>query len=228
MNFKTTVLLIILLAMLAGALYFVKREKASEPETPKEKKLVDIDMKDVLGVTVVSSDGKRLSLAPDGMNWKLTEPIKAAAETFVAEGLVRELTDMKSRGVVDASGQDAKAMGLDSPRFTVEIRGKDNKTAKLKVGERSAVGGNVYVLVNDDSKPRLVASSLSDQLEKPSTDFRQKKLVSVAAADIKQIEVAKPDSPKLVLRKTGENWQIIEPQETPADSSEISNLTFAI
>jgi hypothetical protein len=227
MNFKTTLVLLVLLVALGSVLFIVRNKQSNEPETPTAKKLIDIDQKDVSKIIVTPADGKKIVLEQSGMNWKLTEPINAAADNYPVESLLTQLTDMKSRGVVDASGADSQATGLDKPRYVVELDAKNGKSATVKVGERSAVGGNVYVIVDND-KPRMVSSELSDQLEKPYTDFRQKKLASVAAAEIKQIEITKPDAPKIVLQKNGENWEMTEPQKLPADSSEVSNLTFAI
>src|SRR5918993_802273 len=54
------------------------------------------------------------------------------------------------------------------------------------------------------------------------------KLVALESSDVNKVVVTSADDGKLVLHKTGNDWQVVEPQKMPAESSEVSDLTFAL
>src|SRR4051812_20946768 len=52
MNFKTTLVLLVLLAALGTVLLYVRNKQSNEPETPTPKKLIEIDQKDVSKIII--------------------------------------------------------------------------------------------------------------------------------------------------------------------------------
>src|SRR5881394_2206505 len=223
MNFRTTVFLLAVL-VLAGTLALVIHYRQNEQpnETTKdEHKLVDLEEKDLSKIVVTPAGGKRMVLEKSGMEWKLAEPISAPADTFAVDSLVSALTGLRAREQVAASD----ATGTGNPRYSVELYGAGDKSAKFNVGNRSVVGNNLYVQVQGQKQVAVVAGDVMDQLEKPYTTFRQNRLFS--SANIRQLEISKPDL-KLVLQKPANEWEMTSPQKMPAESSEVADLTSAI
>src|SRR5512133_639534 len=143
MNFKTTLILLVILAGLGAYIFFAKSGSESGPKTEvtkteNERKLFDVQSTDISKITVTPADGKRMALEKSGGNWKLTEPVAAPAETFEVDSLARALAELKSHGTVNASAGDAKATGLDNPRYKVEFTA-GSKNYSLSVGDKSAV-----------------------------------------------------------------------------------------
>jgi len=222
MNFRTTVFLLALL-LVAGTLTLVIHYRQDQPaaEAKDEHKLVDLEEKDLTKVVVTPAGGKRMVLEKSGMEWKLTEPVSAPADTFAVDSLVSGLTNLRTRDQVDAND----ATGTGNPRYSVELYGSGDKSYKFNVGNRSVVGNNLYVQLQGEKKVAVVAGDVMDQLEKPYTSFRQNRLFS--SASIRQLEISKPDL-KLVLQKPGNDWEMTSPQKMPAESSEVADLTSAI
>ena len=137
MNFKTTVVLIVLLAVAVGAL-FLTREKGGDAEKiaqDKKQKLFDVAANDVKNVVITAADGKKMSLERAGAGkWRMTEPVNAAAEAFEVDNLVRAVTELESRGQVTADTANAEATGLAKPRYVVVMSTADGKTHTLNVG----------------------------------------------------------------------------------------------
>src|SRR2546421_1095657 len=147
MNFKTTILLIILLAAV-GVIIFVTRESGTqtgELAPSVEKKLLDIASADVTKLNITQSDGKSLAFEKSGANWRMTSPLATAADNEQVNSLIDSLTSLQSRGVVDAGGKNASVTGLDQPNFRVELTTKDGRVTKLAIGNKSATGGNLYL-----------------------------------------------------------------------------------
>src|SRR6267142_362113 len=225
MNFRTTFFLLAMLLVAGTVALIVHYRQSSAPSDVKdERKLVDLGEKDLRQVIVTPAGGKRMVLDKTGIEWRLTEPVSAPADSFAVDSLVSALGNMKVRDQVE--GGDANAMGTANPRYAVELHTAD-KTFKFNVGNRSVVGNNLYVQLQGDKKVAVVAGDLMDQLEKPYTNFRQSRLFSAAAANIRQIEITKPDL-KLVLQKPGNDWEVVSPQKMPAEASEVSDITSAI
>ena len=233
MNFKTTVVLIVLLAVAVGALYFTREKKAEDGGRVVEEnrqKLFDIKAEDVNRVVVAAGDGRKMALEKaGGGKWRMTEPVQAAAEAFEADNLVRALVDLESRGTVDSENASASATGLDKPRFVVDIATGDGKTRTLNVGDKPAVGDIVYVARKDKSGETLVVpADLLERLDKQPQDYREKKLVDVTTGDVRQITLEKP-SGKVVISRIGTgDWKITEPKAMPAEKSEVDDILFAL
>jgi hypothetical protein len=230
MNFKTTIVLLVLLAAVGvyvGVEHFAGGNKAEETAAADNTKLIPVKSEDVSKVSITASDGKRLTLVKSGSDWRMTEPLDAKADTFAVEDLLRQLTGLQSRGQIKA---DQKAsVGLDKPRFVVELTA-DGKTTKLQVGEQNKIGDSLYVLVDDQQTPQIVATSLYDQLNKQPADFRSKKLTDLAFGqtnDIKQLSIAQ-NGKTIRLEKQGSDWQIVKPKKMPADSAAVSSVLSAI
>src|SRR5215216_1575547 len=104
MNFRTTAFLLALL-LVAGTLALVIRYRQNnQPEEKKdERKLVDLEDKDLTKVVVTPAGGKRMVLERSGAEWRLTEPVSAPADTFAVDSLVSGLTGLRVRDQVDAN-----------------------------------------------------------------------------------------------------------------------------
>jgi hypothetical protein len=227
MNFKTTILLLAILAGV-GVYFLVEHLRGGGTEqttTATPGKLVDIDSANVKQVSLTQPDGKKIVLAKADGKWRLIEPVNAPADSFNVDELVRQITGLTSHGKLPA---DQKAsVGLDHPNYVVEITSNDNKTTKLAFGDKSSISDALYVQVNDDATPQIVSSSFNEQLSKAADTYRSKKLVDVSQDQIQQIAITQ-NGKTLRLEKKAGNWEITEPQAMPGDSGEISSLLFTL
>lgn len=230
MNFKTTIFLVVLLAAVAvylGIQRFAGKNASEETIPANPNQLITAKSDEITKVAVTQSDGTHIMLVKTGKDWRLTQPINAKADTFAVDELLRQITSLQSRGELKA---DQKAsVGLDNPKITVEITA-GSKTTRLAVGDESKIGDSLYILVDDKSEPQIVATSIYDQLNKPATDYRSKKLTDLAfetQSEIKQLAMTQ-NGKTLKLQKEGSDWEIVEPKKMPADSSAVSSLLSSL
>ncbi len=230
MNFKTTLVLLIVLAALGGFIYFsnssTETKKADTEVAANERRLFDAKPEDITKITVVASDGKRTVLEKSNASWKLSEPVSAPAEAFEVDALARALVELKSHGSVTDSAS-AAATGLAAPQYKIDFTTKDNKTHTLSVGNRSAVGDNLYVSTGNSSQADVVNTALLDQLEKPANSYRNPKLVNLANTDVKQLTIKRADG-TISLEKIGSEWRMTEPKKFAADASEVDDVVMAV
>src|SRR4051794_40404130 len=126
MNFKTTLILLLLLVAAGGYVAWDRVRSADkdkvETVATDTKKLFDLKNKDdVTSLTITSDGGNQIVLTKAADNkWRMTKPVEAAAEAWQVDGLVRELVDLESTATVDP-----KDKGLDKPKFRIEIAAKN-------------------------------------------------------------------------------------------------------
>jgi len=231
MNFKTTIVLIALLAV-AGAVLLFTRDRGGEQATTTtdtkatpQKVFADVQANDVTKLAITPADGKKLVVAKTGGKWQMTEPVNAPAEAFEVDGLVRAVAGIESRGEVSEKTADAKATGLASPKYTLDLTA-GGKDYTLLVGDKTAVGDNLYVQRKDKGETLVVAADLLEKFDKQPIDYRDKKLVNdYSTAAVNQITITKPDG-KIVLTKSGADWKITEPTAMPAEKADVDNIVF--
>jgi hypothetical protein len=232
MNFKTTLVLLFLLAGVGAYVFLTSRAgdgdagRAAKPAESQQKVLA-IAQSDVEHVTVESQGGDHFTLQRgDGGAWRLTAPVNAPADTFAVDSLVREVTDLTSRNRVPL---DPAAQGLARPAYTVTLKDTSGKTATLAVGARSAVGDALYVKLDGESRAQVVAGSLLDQLEKPAMSYRQAKLVEATQDQIEALTVARAGEPAMRVERAGfADWKMTEPVAMPAEPSEVTGLLIGV
>ena len=126
MNFKTTLILLVLLVLVGGYVAYDRlggHDKDTTETSADSKKLFDVkNPEDVNSLTIRSADGSEIVLTKVDTKWRMTKPVDAAAEGWQVDGLVRDLLALESHGTVDT-----KETGLDKPKFNVEMSAKGGK-----------------------------------------------------------------------------------------------------
>ena len=230
MNFKSTAVLLVLLIAVGGYVLFTRNKGPAVPATPAVHTVLDVTAADVTAVTVAAGDGKpTVAMEKIDGNWRLTQPVRAAADSYKASSLVDDLTtNLKSTNVVKATGGDAPKTGVDHPQYTVDLTA-GGRTAKLAVGDRLAVGDGVYAQVAGQDSVDVVPATLLDTLAKPASDLRKTQLFdNVTTADVKQLTLTHKDGSKLELQKAGGAWKVVAPQPMPADTSAVEDVLATV
>ena len=234
MNFKTTIVLIVLLAVAGLALFFTRDRRGGDADSTETatagegKRLVAAESEDVTKLSVTRTGEDPLTLEKVDGTWRMTRPVSAAVDTFAVDSLVRAITDLRSRGTVELTDENAGSTGVREPSYLVEVTGTDGKATKIAVGARQAVGDNLYVAVDGNTEEaHVVPASVWEQLEKPASEYRRDELVDVSSTAVNQVEVTRPEG-RLVLHKVNNDWQVIEPTKMPAERTEVDDLIFAV
>jgi hypothetical protein len=237
MNFRTTIVLLILLA-LGGVFLFVANRHSTDSGTAqtafdtKGKKLFDEKADDITRLSIRSANAgaKPVVLEKKDGTWKLVEPVAWDADSFEAQNLVNSVIDLRSQGGVDLDSANLSSTGLDQPRYTIDATDASGKLLQLHVGNRSSIGNDLYVKVGDDKSGQLVAGgALADKLDKGidkiADTLRDKQLIKVTSTTARQFDIIRKGQ-KLDLVKEGQDWKITSPRQAPADSSAVSDLLF--
>ena len=232
MNFKTTIILIVLLAVAAGLTIYVRTEHketpaapvASDKSTGPGKPLFDVKAADVDAITIKPADGEAISLKKSGSDWRLTQPVNAAALGYEVDEILRPLLAMRSISQVDPT----QASGLSPAKYAITLTTSAGKTIGISMGDRTALGDVMYVRLDGSSMADVVAVGKTELKIKPVGDLRDKTLVRTSSDKIEQIVLQKQDGPKIVLHKEEGHWREVEPQSFKADLEVMSRLLGSI
>jgi hypothetical protein len=227
MNFKTTIVLIILLAIVGGVLWWTGRgpnppeQTNQQPSVDQGTRLIDVQANSINALNVTNATGEKTALKKTGDSWRLTEPVAAPAVDWSTQDLVRSVAEVRSQGR-PASAPDS---GLDKPRYRIEISTDDGKTIDIAIGNRA--GPDLMYAQVDGGDVNLIDSALDKTLKTAAQDLRDKHLLSVKDFDVKQFRLSFGDHHVAAAREAGK-WKILEPSEMPGDESAISALLTAI
>ncbi|MCD4824740.1 MAG: DUF4340 domain-containing protein [Phycisphaerae bacterium] len=242
---KTTIILICILAvcaLLAGLAKMGVFDTAPIP-APKDRRLFADRPKQATCLTITGSDGTDLILARVGGKWEIPTQkpggIPIPVQARMADHLANTILNLEYSRSFDPAGKDGiedSLTGLDGPVWLVAVKGesdgeKNAKTYTLLVGKQAPqVGGDkveTYVRPEGSSLAYLVTADLGSLLGRSADDYRDRTVITLPAADIREIRVAGKQS--YTLEKSGKIWKITSPVaariKTDAAVKLLDNLT---
>ncbi len=234
MNFKTTAVMLILLGVLLGGVYFIRLQESKRPKTVSEPPkppmelaatpLFDPPLGDVVKL-VCSQRGEpdwvfEKTVEADGPGvWRLTAPFEAEVPQWEATGIVNRLKDLKYQIAYGADEQAAVSLdeaGLQRPKFTVELFEESGTQHKVRIG-RPASNSTHYVGAGDLEDVFVVQGSLTNLLKQNIYEYRERAMLSFDASKAVSVEFNVLEDAENDLRttyrlvKAGGDWQFEEP-----------------
>lgn len=226
MNFKTTLILIALLIVVTGALWWSGRspvapQQAPPPGVDQGTRLLDVQISNVDALTITDAAGQKTVLHKYGDAWRLTAPVDAPAVDWSTKDLVRSVAELRSAG----RPAEAPDSGLSSPRYRLALSTDDGKTINIAIGNRA--GPDLMYAQVDGGDVNLIDSSLDKTLKTAATELRDKHLLNVKDYEVKQFRISSATT-RISAEQMDGKWKITQPQAMPGDDSAISALLSAI
>ena len=147
-NIRTSILLLAILALISGYVFFV--DVSTQPPTEDESPwLYNVDMDDMNRFTITVDDEQAVFSAIGNGLWQMEKPeggIPVAGERWAGIELI--LSGPKTRRLLDSEPDDLAPYGLDSPTSRIEIELKDGRIIPLVLGLETPDEGNQYAQVD--------------------------------------------------------------------------------
>ena len=234
MNFRTTLVIIILLAGVGGA-YFLffqeSRDKVSTDETPRIHEVYSIERASVQQVELLFSDAvyQTLKLVKDPANsWQLKAPFHADAANKKINQMLDDILNKRVKHSLEVS--ELTQYGLDTPSITLALWTDEASPAVTFLIGKKAINYSVYIKEQSESHIFLIESSALDDLTKSPTDLRDRSVVKFNAETVSNIQITYGDLPSTSQSKTvncekrEDTWYITHPIEAKADTQEIEKI----
>jgi hypothetical protein len=195
----------------------------------RDKSVMKIDREKVDGVEV-SYAGKGFGFAKKGEEWRVSQPIAAAADFGTVESLVGRVQNAQMKSIVteQATPADLKKFGLEKPEVAVTVN-TGSARATLAVGT-AAADDSVYA--RDMSKNMVVTvdKSLADDLKKPLDEYRRHEAFEMRAFTANRVELTRGGQTVTFERVKGEGenaqdtWKRLDPNPADVDKTKMDSF----
>jgi uncharacterized protein DUF4340 len=220
MRFRTTIVLVLLLAGLGAYVYWIEVPKAQQEE--KKKTLYDFKADDVTEVALVYADHE-IALKKSGEEWRITKPLDVAADTTTVKNLVSAIAECEVKKTLTDASSDPAQYGLDHPLVKVTVKVKDKELPTIVVGKNTPVGFSTYIQKADDPKIMLTNAAFRSGMDKKVKDLRDKTILNFADKDVQKIELH-GDGKDLTLTQKDETWTIERPASYAGDATALRSF----
>lgn len=229
MNFKTTLIIVILLIGIGGAYYLFFQESpddASTDEKPMIHQVYSVPRDTVQQVEISFADTayQHLKLKKEGTgNWRLTKPIQVDADN---EKVNQVLDDVLNKRIKQTLEVPALAQyGLDTPTITLSLwTNGDAPAATFLIGKK-AINFSLYAKEKSETHIFLIESSALDDLTKSTTDFRDRSMIKFNTETVSNIQLQQRDTGSTIhCEKRDNTWHLVHPIKAKADAEKIQTL----
>ena len=223
---KKSTLLIVFVAIVAGVAVYYLEIKDAKPrdETPDSSRpAFAFKREDITTIAIKRPSGNLLLESRDG-KWQLKEPVPAPVNESAVDSLVSDITNARVERTMSASAEETKSFGLAEPAVTVEIKLKDGKQHRIRLGTKDFSNLSAYAYLDEAKEVSLVPASLLTSADKSVADLRDLTVLGgLSQYDVSNVTI-KNTNGTFTLSKSGGDWLLKTPQEVPADETEVSSL----
>ena len=169
MHQRTTIIVVVVFAVLAALVYLVEMRPGQEVPVEEEDRVavfsLEVGEAVLLEVSDLTSDESVAVTKAVGESWRMTDPFETEADDQRIIGLLGRLSSMQSTRVIEGEDVDLDAFGLAEPLLRVEIGLDSGERQVLLVGRENPAGFSHYVQREGEGRVYLVGSSTIGDLE---------------------------------------------------------------
>lgn len=227
MRWKTTAVLALLFALLAGFYYIYEVRLAPEREKAERARgrLWTVEPKDVEEVTFKRRQDT-VHLKREGDGWVLLAPVRAPGDRSPVTDIVTNLVTAKVEREIEPNPAKLADFGLDPPaaEITVKAKGKSEPLGLL-LGDKNPTGIWVYAKQKDKPAVFLLSEFTLRDATKPVGDYRDKTILAFNRQDVSGLEVTYRGERLSAERADGTaKWRIQKPRALPVDWERLSDF----
>jgi len=224
MKGKTTLILLGIFVVLFALIYFfdVKGGEKRSAREKQTKQLFQVRKDEIIQAEFIT--GERIVCDKSTGSWEITTPVRTAGDTATIEYNLGQIVEANIERTIADSVEDLTAYGLAMPRGVVRLMSKDSTIATLLIGDENPTGTLIFVKRADEAAVYTTAKTLWSNVSKSLFDLRDKQTMHIRTADVRRLELNSVKKGKVVLEKSGDNWQILQPVPIAANSNEVTSL----
>ena len=230
MNFKTTLIIVILLIGIGGAYYLFFQgspDDAATDDKPTISQVYGVTSDTVQQVEISFADTayQHLKLEKDGTgNWRLTKPIQVDADGEKVKQVLEDILNKRIKQTLEVPA--LTQYGLDNtPSITLSLWTNGTAPAATFLIGKKAINFSVYAKEKSEPHIFLIESSALDDLTKSTTDLRDRSMINFNTETVSGIQLQQKDIGTTIhCEKRGNTWHVVHPIEAKADAEEIETL----
>lgn len=243
MNYKTTAILILVLAVLGGFVYFMRDSKpdyqAIQEQRQAEAKGKPLFTADQLTASqvdtlVIAHNSKEAKFVKTSNDWRQVEPVAYPLTSWMVDELVNEVLSLKysdhfTPGQANYPSIDDLGMGPSRGIVLTMMSSKDQSIRQTLELGRTVAGGRAYAMVHGRDEAYVIADNLVRQLrDQPVNRMRMRNLQGPIESQADRITLITPDLGKVEMVKTEGRWHFAPPHQGRVDKQAVVDLLAAI
>jgi len=206
-------------------IWLVERPRMATEGEPD--KLVKFDPGQVSNLHIVYPEPPNLTLAKNGEDWRLTEPLEADADDEAVKRLLEQISNTTAeRRIPSAEAQTLGTYGLEAngtqARMSLTLA-DGTKVPDVVIGNTTPVGFQAFVRVEGKDEIVLVPLLLHTGIKKSPFDLREKKLFALEPSQVLAAKLT-TDRGVIDLTRAGDQWKITAPIHDEADAEQVRTL----
>ena len=229
MNFKTTLIIVILLIGVGGAYYLFFQKSPDDPSTDEKPTISQVygvtsDTVQQVEISFADTAYQNLKLEKeDAENWQLTEPIQVDADSEKVKQVLDDILNKRIKQTLEVPA--LAAYGLDAPSITLSLWANGTTPAATFLIGKKAINFSVYAKEKSEAHIFLIESSALDDLTKSTTDLRDRSMIKFNTETVSGIQLQQRDTESTIhCEKRDNTWHVVHPIEAKADAEEIETL----
>ncbi|MGA1792186.1 MAG: DUF4340 domain-containing protein [bacterium] len=226
MNYKKTIILIIILCLLIGIAYLINR---SPKKTSREMALFpEFDAEKVTTIRLNGKTNKLTLIKTDGQ-WLATEEEDLPADKDQIKQALDVVSELKRDDIISKNPSKQEIFQVDPNQgFEVEIKGEGDTTLALfYIGKNGPDFMSTYVRKADSDEVILYKGfHLRSRFDKPAENWLDKFIIIVQDEDVEAINYNRDDgSFSLVKDFETEKWRLDQPEASAVREKVMSDIT---
>jgi hypothetical protein len=207
----------LVLAGLAGYIYFVDLEKPVGDEAAKERVFESIAGDDIEEVEIALRSADRTTVRKTDGRWQITAPVQTAADDGELSSITGSLATLDVQQEVEPNATDMARYGLEPPQLEVTFRTKGQKEPRrIHFGDKAPATGELYARLPGSNRVFLVQSFLESTFRKDTFALRDKTVLAFEREKIDTLTLTGGGT-AMQFAKQGDNWSIVKPFAARAD-----------
>ena len=222
---KSTLVLVIVLVLLIGALYLVSQREA-KVDPSGFRALFDIDSTQVGAIRIVAAHDS-IALQKRGGQWFLTQPIEYPAEQRYVEELIGNASGLRVESLVSDKPEKHAKFEVDTSGTEVTISAGDRSHVFI-VGKASSDYRHSYVRKKDGKEVYLVKETIKRYYDRRANEWRDRTIFDFDKDTVNRL-VTHTDEGKTSFARADTGWVVRAGEDSfAADDNAVDRLLSSL
>jgi hypothetical protein len=228
MKWKSTLVLLLLVAGLGAFIWFVERDQASTKiQRDRARSALDVDPDSVSYLEITQSN-LVISASLVDHNWRLEQPVQGYADNGEIRRILQGLEALEKGDVISESQRDRSGLtkndyGLAIPRARIDLRHRGRPTSIL-VGDHTPLGPSLYVMQTNRQEIIATSTNILSYLPRDVEQLRSRSLLHGVPLRAQRFEIKRSSGLLQITRRDDGQWILQQPIEGRADNSFVRDL----
>lgn len=227
MSIRTSIILVVSLAMVAGYVFFIQLEQTTEIQD-EPPWFYNVDMSGITRITIIDRGEEAAFFFGADRKWHMGDLDGLPVSLDRWGGVVLLLTGPKSRRLLDEQPTDLVPYGLDVPSTRVEVDLRDGQVINVLLGLSTPDGQNRYAQVEGFHQVFTVFSGWGETLtrlvaEPPYPEW----YYNIDPIEVTSIELLTREN-AVALTKDNDGWRFNDVEQGAVDEAQIPFLLASL